>query len=56
MKQFRGHILSTVMSSSAMKCNISARKDHERQLPRGVYFVRLETPNYRESRKLILTE
>jgi hypothetical protein len=25
-------------------------------LPRGVYFVQLETPNYRECRKLIITE
>jgi len=34
----------------------NARDDRERQLPRGVYFVRLQTPNYAESKKLILTE
>ena len=34
----------------------NARDDRERQLPRGVYFVRLETANYCEARKLILTE
>jgi hypothetical protein len=34
----------------------NARDDRQRQLPRGVYFVRLETPNYNEARKLILTE
>jgi len=34
----------------------NARDDRERQLPRGVYFVRLQTENYHESRKLILTE
>ena len=30
--------------------------DSDRQPPRGVYFVRLETTNYSEARKLILTE
>jgi len=39
-----------------MKCNVSARDDRERQLSRGVCFVRLETPNYHEARKLVLTE
>jgi hypothetical protein len=34
----------------------NARDDRERQLPRGIYFVRLETTNYSEARKLILTE
>ena len=34
----------------------NARDDRERQLPRGIYFVRLETANYSEARKLILTE
>jgi hypothetical protein len=34
----------------------NARDDRERQLPGGVYFVRLQTPNYAESKKLILTE
>ncbi len=32
-----------------------ARDDRERCLARGVYFVRLETPNYHEARKLVLT-
>jgi hypothetical protein len=34
----------------------NARDDRARQLPRGVYFVRLETPNYHEARKVVLTE
>jgi hypothetical protein len=34
----------------------NARDDRARQLPRGVYFVRLEAQNYSEARKLILTE
>jgi hypothetical protein len=34
----------------------NAKDDRERKLPRGIYFVRLETTNYSEARKLILTE
>ena len=32
------------------------RDDRQRQLPEGIYFVRLETPNYSECKKLILTQ
>ena len=32
----------------------NARDDRARQLPRGVYFVRLETANYNEARKVVL--
>jgi hypothetical protein len=32
----------------------NARDDRARQLPRGVYFVRLETENYNEARKVVL--
>ena len=32
----------------------NARDDRERQLPRGVYFVRLETANYSEARKVVV--
>jgi hypothetical protein len=39
-----------------MKCNAPDRDDCERRLSRGVYFARLETTNYSEARKLILTE
>ena len=34
----------------------TGRDDRQRQLPEGVYFVRLETPNYHEARKLILMQ
>jgi hypothetical protein len=32
-----------------------ARDDRERRLAKGIYFVRLETPNYHEARKVVLT-
>jgi hypothetical protein len=32
----------------------NARDDRARQLPRGVYFVRLETANYSEARKVVI--
>jgi hypothetical protein len=32
----------------------NARDDRARQLPRGVYFVRLETANYNEARKVVI--
>ena len=31
------------------------RDNHSRHLSQGIYFVRLLTPNYSESRKLVLT-
>jgi hypothetical protein len=34
----------------------TGRDDRQRQLPEGIYFVRLQTPNYHEARKLILTQ
>ena len=33
-----------------------ARDNRNRNSPEGIYFVRLESPNYQESRKLVLTQ
>jgi hypothetical protein len=50
------NLLTMPQSPGIYNLTWSARDDRERQLPRGVYFVRLETANYSEARKLILTE
>ena len=34
----------------------TGKDDRERRLPEGIYFVRLETPNYHECKKVILTQ
>jgi hypothetical protein len=50
------NLLTMPQSPGIYNLTWNARDDRERQLPRGVYFVRLETTNYSEARKLILTE
>jgi hypothetical protein len=39
-----------------MKCNTLDGDDRQRRLAGGVHFVRLETPNYHETRKVVLTQ
>jgi hypothetical protein len=34
----------------------TGRDDRQRQLPEGVYFVRLQTPNFAQSKKLLLMQ
>jgi YVTN family beta-propeller protein len=43
-----------VLKSGAYARTWNATDDRKRQLPRGVYFVRLETPNCSENRKVVL--
>ena len=50
------NLLTMPQSPGIYNLTWNARDDRERQLPRGVYFVRLQTENYSEARKLILTE
>ena len=50
------NLLTMPQSPGIYNLTWNAKDDRERQLPRGVYFVRLETTNYSEARKLILTE
>jgi hypothetical protein len=50
------NLLTMPQSPGVYNLTWNARDDRERQRPRGVYFVRLETTNYSEARKLILTE
>jgi hypothetical protein len=41
-------------SGSQLSVTWYGRDDHNRQLPGGVYFVQLETPNHKETKKAIL--
>ncbi len=50
------NLLSTVEKPGIYNLTWNARDDRERKLAGGVYFVRLLTPNYRETRKVIMTE
>lgn len=49
-------LVDGVQSAGRYATSWSGRDDGGLMLPRGVYFVRLETPSYHEARKLILTE
>ncbi len=50
------NLLSTVEKPGVYNLIWNARDDRERKLAGGVYFVRLLTPNYHETRKVIMTE
>jgi len=50
------NLLCMPMKPGVYNLTWNARDDRERKLAGGVYFVRLETPNYHETRKVILTE
>jgi hypothetical protein len=50
------NLLSTVEKPGIYNLTWNARDDRERKLAGGVYFVRLLTPNYHETRKVIMTE
>jgi hypothetical protein len=49
-------LVNIVLRPGAYSVSWNGRDDSEQQLPRGVYFVRLEAPSFSEARKLILTE
>jgi Tol biopolymer transport system component len=50
------NLLSTVEKPGVYNLAWNARDDRERRLAGGVYFVRLLTPNYHETRKVIMTQ
>jgi hypothetical protein len=50
------NLLCMPMKPGVYNLTWNARDDRERKLAGGVYFVRLETPNYHETRKVVLTE
>jgi hypothetical protein len=50
------NLLSTVEKPGVYNLTWNAKDDRERKLAGGVYFVRLLTPNYHETRKVIMTE
>jgi hypothetical protein len=50
------NLLCMPMKPGVYNLTWNSRDDRERRLAGGVYFVRLETPNYHETRKVIMTE
>ena len=48
------NLLTMPQSPGIYNLTWNAKDDRERQLPRGVYFMRLQTENYSESRKVVL--
>jgi hypothetical protein len=50
------NLLSTMEKPGVYNLVWNARDDRERRLAGGVYFVRLLTPNYHETRKVIMTQ
>ena len=50
------NLLCMLMKPGVYNLTWNAKDDRERKLAGGVYFVRLETPNYHETRKVVLTE
>jgi hypothetical protein len=50
------NLLTTYQRPGIYSVTWTGRDDRQRQLPEGIYFVRLQTPNYSESKKLILTQ
>jgi hypothetical protein len=50
------NLLTMPQSPGLYNLTWNGRDDRQRKLTGGVYFVRLETPNYHETRKVVLTE
>jgi hypothetical protein len=50
------NLMTTYQRPGIYSVTWTGRDDRQRQLPEGIYFVRLQTPNYSESKKLILTQ
>jgi hypothetical protein len=50
------NLMTTYQRPGIYNVTWTGRDDRQRQLPEGIYFVRLSTPNYCEARKLILTQ
>jgi hypothetical protein len=49
-------LTNTMLEPGTYLATWDARDNRNRQTPEGIYFVRLDSPNYRESRKLVLTQ
>jgi hypothetical protein len=50
------NLMTTYQRPGIYNLTWTGRDDRQRLLPEGIYFVRLQTPNYSEARKLILTQ
>jgi hypothetical protein len=50
------NLMTTYQRPGIYSVTWTGRDDRQRQLPEGIYFVRLQTPNYSESKKLILMQ
>jgi hypothetical protein len=50
------NLMTTYQRPGIYSVTWTGRDDRQRLLPGGIYFVRLQTPNYCEARKLILTQ
>jgi hypothetical protein len=50
------NLLTAIEKPGIYNLTWNARDDRERKLAEGVYFVRLLTPNYHETRKVIMTQ
>jgi hypothetical protein len=50
------NLMTTYQRPGIYSVTWTGRDDRQRQLPEGIYFVRLQTPNYAESKKLILMQ